>query len=263
MIKKNLRRNVLLLNILSVGHQSTWGLLRGRLRYADFIQQLYSFLIGSALIVSVCLAFVGVVIAMEYSYHIKLIIGNDTLIPGFAMVMLTRELAPAITALLIVSKMGAAMAAELGAMKGSEQLDAYRLLGISPIEMYVIPRVAASTVTLIIMSIFALTISLVGAWFASVTFLDFTTGDFFLSLFTFTTYRDFVLCFSKAAFFGWSIPVVACTLGFRAKPGAEGVGLCTTDAVVYASIWIIVSDFVITYLFSGSWNLYPVPMPIF
>lgn len=248
---KNLHRNILLLNILSVGRQSTWSLLTGRLRYKDFIHQLYSFLTGSWLIVSVCLSFVGVVIAIEYSYHIKLIIGNDTLIPGFAMVMLARELAPAITALLIVSKMGAAMAAELGAMKGSEQIDAYRLLGISPISMYVAPRMAASTITLILMSMFALTISLIGAWFASVTFLDFRTGDFFLSVFAFANYRDFILCFIKAAFFGWSIPVVACTLGFRAKPGAEGVGLCTTDAVVYTSIWIIIFDFIITYLWTA------------
>jgi phospholipid/cholesterol/gamma-HCH transport system permease protein len=249
--RPGLHRNILVLNILSVARQSAWTIISGRLSYRDFINQLYTFLMGSWLIVGVCVAFVGIVISIEYSYHIKLIIGNDTLIPGFAMVMLTRELAPAITALLIVSKMGAAMAAELGAMKGSEQLDAYRLLGISPVALYVAPRVAASTLTLIIMTMFALVIALLGSWFATVNFLHFTSEDFFLSLFAFTTYRDFILCFTKAAFFGWSIPVVACTLGFRAGPGAEGVGLCTTDAVVYTSIWIIIFDFVITYFWTA------------
>lgn len=250
--KPGLHRNILLLNILSVARQSAWVIITGRLRYRDFIHQLYTFLMGSWLIVGVCVSFVGVVISIEYSYHIKLIIGNDTLIPGFAMAMLCRELAPAITALLIVSKMGAAMAAELGAMKGSEQLDAYRLLGISPIAMYVAPRVAASVLNLVLMTMFALVVALAGSWFATVNFLHFTSEDFFLSLFAFTTYRDFLLCFTKAAFFGWSIPVVACTLGFRAGPGAEGVGLCTTDAVVYTSIWIIVFDFVITYVWTAA-----------
>ena len=250
MHKPGLHRNVLVLNILSVARQSAATILSGRLSYREFIHQLYSFITGAWLMVSVCVAFVGIVISIEYSYHIKLIIGNDTLIPGFAMVMLARELAPAITALLIVSKMGAAMAAELGDMKNSEQLDAYRLLGISPIAMYVAPRVAASTLTLILMTMMSLTISLLGAWFAAVNFLQFTSEDFFLSLFAFTRSTDFLLCFTKAAFFGWSIPVVACTLGFRAEPGAEGVGLCTTDAVVYTSIWIIVFDFVITYFWS-------------
>lgn len=249
--RPGINRSNLLLNIISVAIQSTLRILSGELKFKDFIQQLYTFVTSTWLIVSVCVSFVGVVIAMEYSYHIKLIIGNDTLIPGFAMMMLARELAPAVTALLVVSKMGAAMAAELGAMKGSEQLDAYRLLGISPLNMYVAPRVAASTVTLILMTLLALVISTLGSWFACVNFLDFTTGDFFVSLFTFTKNKDFFLCFTKAAFFGWSIPVVACTLGFRSGPGAEGVGLCTTDAVVYTSIWIIVFDFVLTYIWTA------------
>lgn len=240
-----------ILNIFETALNSSKSLISSKIRRKDIINELYLMISSSLLMICFCVSFVGIVIALEYSHHIKLIIGNDTLIPGFVMVMLTRELVPAITALLIVSKMGASMAAELGAMKNSEELDAYRLLGMNPIDFFIAPRVVASSIALMVLCVFSLSIAVMGAWIACVGFLNFTNGDFFVSLFTFTNSSDFILCFVKAGFFGWSIPVVSCTLGLRAAAGAEGVGLCTTDAVVYSSIWIIVFDFVITYLWSA------------
>lgn len=214
------------------------------------MKQLFEFANGSLGIVVMCVSFIGVIIMLEYSYHVKLIISNDTLVPGFAMIMLTRELVPSVTALLIVSKMGASIAAELGAMKTTEQLDAYRLLGLSPIDLFVAPRVIAAALATLILSIISLLIALLGGWISAVTVLGFTTGTYFGSLFTFTNGSDFVLLAAKALLFGASIPIISATYGFRCKFGAEGVGITTTDAVVASSIWIIILDFILTYIFT-------------
>ena len=96
----------------------------------------------------------------------------------------------------------------------------------------------------------SLFVAVIGSWFAAITILQFSSGDFFQALFVFLRKEDFFLCAIKSFCFGASIPVISATLGFRCKFGAEGVGLSTTDAVVTNSIWIIILDFILTYVFS-------------
>jgi phospholipid/cholesterol/gamma-HCH transport system permease protein len=240
----------LLCDILETAGSTFSSLLRGRFAVKDVIRQLYEFGVQSMGIIILCITFMGVIIILEYSYHMKLIIGNDSLIPSFAMIMLARELAPVVTALLLTSKMGASIAAELGAMKTTEQLDAYRLLGLNPIDLFVSPRVIGSALATTALALISLFLAVMGAWFSAVTVLHFSTGDFFQSLMIFLKAQDFFLCAIKAFTFGASIPIISATLGFRCRFGAEGVGLSTTDAVVANSIWIIILDFVWTYVFS-------------
>ena len=237
-------------HILRTARQTLASLAMRRFGFNETINQLYEFGVNSLSIILLCVTFVGIIIIIEYSYHMKAVIGNDSLIPSFAMIMLARELAPAITALLLTSKMGASIAAELGAMKTSEQLDAYRLLGLSPIDLFVTPRFIASALATLSLAMISLFIATLGALFAAVTMLGFSVGSFFQGLFIFVSAGDFVLCAVKALMFGASIPIISATLGFRCKFGAEGVGMCTTDAVVVNSIWIIILDFILTYLFS-------------
>ncbi len=135
-------------------------------------------------------------------------------------------------------------------MKTTEQLDASRLLGLNPVDLFVAPRFIASTVATVILSVVALYLAVMGGWLSAVLKLHFSTGEFFQSLFAFTTPSDFLLCAVKAALFGGSIPIISSTYGFRCRFGSEGVGMTTTDAVVANSIWIIVLDFVLTYVFS-------------
>ncbi|NCN27671.1 ABC transporter permease [bacterium] len=251
-LKSLASRNIVLLNILRVFSLCLKALISGRIDKKEFQKQLYDFSIGSLGIVVFCLSFVGVIITLEYSFHMKLVIGDDSLIPSFAMVMLTRELAPIVTALLITSKMGAAMAAEIGAMKNTEQLDAYRLLSLQPIELFVAPRFVASALATFMLAMIALGVSIAGTWLSSITFLNFSSSSFFNSLFVFTKTSDFVSCGVKALLFGASIPVISSTYGFRCRFGAEGVGEATTNAVVTNSIWIIILDFILTYAFSLS-----------
>ena len=230
--------------------ESFGALLRRRFPMREVWLQLFEFTWASFGIVALSVTFMGIIIIMEYSHHMRLILGNDSLIPGFAMILLVRELAPAVTALLLTSKMGAAIAAELGAMRTTEQLDAYRLLGLNPYELFVAPRVIASTAATFVLSFVSLFLAVAGAWLTAVIFLNFSSGLFFQSLFSFIKPLDFALCGVKAVLFGASIPIISATLGFRCKFGSEGVGMTTTDAVVANSIWIIVLDFLVTYAFS-------------
>lgn len=222
----------------------------GRVSSADIWKQLYEFMNKSLGIVVLCVTFMGVILITEYSFHMKLAIGNDAMIPGFAMIMLTREMAPIVAALLITSKMGASMAAELAAMKNSEQIDAYRLLGLNIIDIYVAPRTFASALATWALATLALGIAMIGAWLSALVFLNFSTGPFFQSLFVFVKGTDFVLMAIKAVVFGACIPSISACFGMRSKFGAEGVGTATTNAVVGNSITIIFLDLVLTYLFS-------------
>jgi phospholipid/cholesterol/gamma-HCH transport system permease protein len=174
------------------------------------------------------------------------------MIPGFAMIMLARELAPIVAALLITSKMGASIAAELAAMKNTEQIDAYRLLGLNVIDIYVAPRTLASALSTWVLATLALGIAVLGAWMSAVVFLNFSTGPFFQNLFIFVSAKDFLLMAVKSVVFGACIPAISAHYGLNAKFGAEGVGTATTDAVVGNSITIIFFDLIITYLFTLS-----------
>ncbi len=237
-------------HVMSVLYRTSLSLVGGRFSWKEVLRRLFEFGAGSLGVILLCVTFVGIIIVLEYSYHMKLVIGDDSLIPAFAMIMLTRELAPAVSSLLLVSKFGASVAAELGAMKTTEQLDAYRLLGLSPIDVFVSPRVIASAFATLILALISLFTAVVGGFIASTFLLNYSPGSYFQSLFLFVRMEDLILCSVKALLFGASIPIISATLGFRCRFGAEGVGLTTTDSVVANSIWIIILDFILTYLYS-------------
>jgi len=237
----------LLLNVVSVGRRSISSLVRRRFSRDEFWRQAESFSIGSLPLVLFSLFFVGIILILEYSFHMKLIIGNDELIPSFATMMLVRELTAIVTALLLTSRMGASTAAELGAMKNSEQLDAYRLLGTNPIDRFIAPRILACTLACVLLTFLALGVSILGAALAATIGLGFEWRSLGSSLALFTSYRDFLACGLKSLLFGVSIPLLSATIGLRARPGAEGVGRATTEAVVVTSLWIIFCDFLLTY----------------
>jgi len=232
--------------------KSVRALALGRASKKDIWKQTYEFGNSSIGIVVLCVTFMGIILISEYSFHMKLVIGNDTMIPGFAMILLMRELAPIVGALLITSKMGASMAAELAAMKNTEQIDAYRLLGLDIVELYVAPRTLASAVSSWSLATISLGIAILGSWFSAVAFLNFSTGPFFQSLFIFVSGSDMLLMSIKAVIFGSCIPSISAHYGLHASFGAEGVGHATTDAVVGNSITIIILDFLITYFYALS-----------
>lgn len=223
-------------------------LFRLHFRVRQTIDQIYSVAVLSLPVVAFSLTFISLMLILEFSFHMKLVLQQDSLVPAFSTLLMIRELGPVVTCLLLTSRVGAAIGAELGSMKTTDQIDALQLLSIDPIEYLVIPRWIACVVACVSLSIIAVAIACVGgAWIASVK-LGYEPGEFFNTMFVFARFRDGTACLIKAVVFGTLLPLVASFHGLRCKPGSEGVGNAATSAVVQGSILIIIADFVVTYL---------------
>ncbi len=142
------------------------------------------------------------------------------------------------------------MAAEVGSMKITEQIEAYQMLGMDPVKYIVVPRFIASTIGSCLLSIIANIICLYGAMIVSTIKLGHTSGTFLSAIIVFVKFQDLVFAAIKGLFFGATIPLFSCYYGFRCNEGAEGVGLATTNSVVATSVAILVIDFLLSYVFS-------------
>ncbi len=155
-----------------------------------------------------------------------------------------QELSSVITALVLAGRVGAAIAAEIGTMKVTEQIDALEAMAFSPISYLVVPRLLAGMVMLPMLTVFSAAISFCAGWFTATGMSELTTTEFFKGAKMFVSWRDFALPLSKAVLFGMSITLVACYQGFNAQQGAEGVGNAATKAAVSACLMILTLDFV-------------------
>jgi phospholipid/cholesterol/gamma-HCH transport system permease protein len=220
-----------------------------RFRYRETLDQVYAMGVQSLPVVAFSLTLVSLMLILEFSFHMRLVLQQDSLVPAFSTLLMIRELGPVVTCLLLTSRVGAGMGAEIGSMKTTEQIDAMRLLDLDPIDYLVVPRWVASVIACVSLTVIAVAIAcLGGAWIASVKLGDQPT-EFFNTMFVFARFRDGAACLVKAAVFGTLLPLVASFHGLRCKPGSEGVGNAATSAVVQGSIFIIIADFVVTYLF--------------
>lgn len=219
-------------------------------RRKEFFQQLYFVANKSLIIILFCVSFAAIVTILESSFHMKLVIQNDSMVPGFAALLILRELGAILTALLLTSRVGAGYASEVGSMQITEQVDAFKMLGIDPVNYLVVPRFLACVLGCMMLTIIANMTCIFSAIVVSQQYLGYTPSMFLASMDRFVQFQDLVFAAIKGACFGGVIPIVACYFGFRCQQGAEGVGRATTNTVVVASIAIIVIDFILSYTFS-------------
>lgn len=219
-------------------------------RVKDTLKQLEFVAWESAPVVIFSVSFAAIVTIIEASFHMKLVIKNDALVPGFAALLILRELGAVVSALLITSRVGAGLAAEVGSMQITEQVDALKMLGIDPIRYLVVPRFIACVLGGLILSLIANLVCLYGAMLVSQIKLGYSSGSFIMAMRAFVDFQDLIFAGIKGACFGAVIPIISCFYGFRCKAGAEGVGLATTNSVVTTSVAIIVLDFILGYIFS-------------
>lgn len=220
------------------------------LRVRDTFLQLHFAANESAPIICLCVSFAAAVTIIESSFHMKLVVQNDALVPGFAALLILRELGTVIAALLLASRVGAGIAAEVGSMQITEQVDALRMLGIDPIRFIVVPRLVACTVAGVLLAAVANLACLFCAMLVSVAKLGYTAGGFVTAMRAFVHLQDLEFACVKGAAFGSVIPLISCYFGFRCQAGAEGVGTATTNSVVASSVAIIGLDFALSFLFS-------------
>jgi phospholipid/cholesterol/gamma-HCH transport system permease protein len=219
-------------------------------RFKDIFKQIQFVAVESAPVVIFCLSFAAVVTIIESSFHMKLVIQNDALVPGFAALLILRELGAVVTALLVTSRVGAGLAAEVGTMKITEQIDALKMLGINPIRFLAVPRFVACVISGVLLTIIANCVCLYVAMWVSQIKLGYTSGSFLVAMRTFVEFQDMIFATIKGAAFGAVIPMFSLYFGFRCQAGAEGVGRATTNSVVATSVAIIVIDFALSWIFT-------------
>ena len=186
-------------------------------------------------------AFTGVVLALQASYTFT---GTVPLyfvgtLVGKTMML---ELGPVLAGLALAGRVGASMAAELGTMKVTEQVDALETLAYDPQSYLVVPRVFAGTVMFPMIIAFAIATGIVTGWLTSLVLLDLSTADFLKGLKLFYRFKDTWFGLFKSATFGATITLVGCIVGLSTRGGAEGVGKSTTRAVVYSAVLILLLD---------------------
>lgn len=223
-------------------------LLRRPFEVDSTIQQLESLGVRSMGIVTVTSVFIGMVMTIQFAFGLRRF-GGLEYIPRVVVLSFCRELAPTLTAVIVGGRIGSGMAAEVGAMNVTEQVDAIRALGADPAKKLVLPRVLAAIIVMPILSVYALALGVLGAIFICAFQFDITPSFFLHSSLEATRIMDFVVGVAKTPFFGYIIAIVGCHFGLRTTGGTEGVGLSTTRTVVAVSIAILIADFLLTKLF--------------
>ena len=202
-------------------------------------------------VVSLTAFFTGGALALQIYYG-----GNqfnsEIIVSSIVALGITRELGPVLGGIVVAGRVSSAIAAELGTMRVTEQIDALKTLSADPISYLVVPRIIAGIIMLPILIIFADIIGIMGGWFIGIQSLDFNGSVYIKNTIDFLDANDIYSGLIKASVFGFIISVMGSYQGFHSRGGAQGVGRATTNAVVSASVLILASNYIMTNLFFAS-----------
>jgi len=223
-----------------------------RPRYiADTIYQADLIGVGSLPIVVLTGMFTGMVLALQSANTLNRF-GSLPLIGQLVSLSMIRELGPVLTSLMVAGRNASGMASELGSMKVTEQIDAMRALGTDPSKKLVTPRVVATTFMLFFLTIISDLVGLVGGYFVSYVLLGVDSFQYWNTAYQSLAFDDVFMGLIKPVFFGFIIATVGCYYGLSTTGGTQGVGRSTTQAVVAASIMILIVNTFITRILLGS-----------
>jgi phospholipid/cholesterol/gamma-HCH transport system permease protein len=206
--------------------------------------QLYEVGVRSLPVIIITGAFIGMVLAAQIWYQFESI-GRGAWSGSVINISVLKELGPVLAATMLAGRVGGALAAELGTMKVTEQIDALRAMGISPMRYLVAPRVLAAILMLPVLTIYADAIAIFGGYAVAVTTLSVPSAIYLQGLREFFQMKDLLSGLVKAVFFGNIIGMMGCYHGFQTEGGAEGVGRATTMAVVSSCVLILVLDYIL------------------
>ncbi len=199
-------------------------------------------------VVALTTMFSGMVIALQ-SYSGLSTLSSEGVVASVVELTITRELGPVMAALMVAGRVGAAMAAELGTMRVTEQIDALTTLSTNPFKYLIVPRVLAGVLMLPVLVLIGDIIGIYGGWLICAYKLDFNGTNFLRNVWNFMQAIDIYSGMTKAAVFGFIVTLLGCYNGYHSRGGAEGVGAATTNAVVASSILILISNYWLTELF--------------
>jgi phospholipid/cholesterol/gamma-HCH transport system permease protein len=214
-----------------------------------FVEQCEAIGTRSTPVALLILFFVGLVFALQFGLTLQTM-GAVPYIGKVVSLSIMRELGPVFTALVVGGRVGAGIAAELGSMRVTEQVDAIRALGADPVKKLVVPRVLAATFMLPFVALFADIVGIIGGLIISSISFGVSPRGFYESAITTIQSMDFISGFIKPYFFGFGIAIIGCHEGLTCGQGTEGVGRATTRTVVNVSIMVVLVDFFLTKVFT-------------
>jgi phospholipid/cholesterol/gamma-HCH transport system permease protein len=191
---------------------------------------------------------IGVTLAMQAAHSLQQL-GAEIYVPDLVMVTLLREMGPVLIAVIVIGRSGSAVAAELGTMKVSEEIEALEVMAINPVSYLIVPRFIAMLIMLPALTVLGNYIGVFGGWAVCYFALDVTTAGFILRALQSADTWDLYSGIIKSVVFAWLIITIACNAGLHVEGGAEGVGQATTAAVVQSLLAMLVANAILTGLF--------------
>jgi len=238
-------------SVLALTGESLVWLIRPPYRIGQLLLAMEFIGVGSVFIVALTGVFSGMVLALQTTYSLR-DFGAEGVVGQVVAVSLTREIAPVFAALMVAARAGSAMAAELGNMRITEQIDALVTMAVSPVQYLLSPRLLAAVLTVPLLCVLYSCVGMAGAWLVAVRWLGVDPGIFISNIERHLLPSDFFMGIIKAAVFGFLIAAISCTRGYSASGGARGVGEATTQAVVHSAVSILIANYLLTTLLLGN-----------
>ncbi len=230
--------------VVLLGKALLWA-FRPPFYFGGSIKQMMEVGVNSIPVVVITATFTGMVLALQ-TYTGFQRFNAESLVGTVVALSMTRELGPVLTGLIVAGRAGSAMAAELGTMRVTEQIDALYTLATNPIQYLVVPRLIAGVIMLPLMTVLSDIVGIYGGFFISVNLLHANRTVYLKRTWNYLQFNDIYSGLLKAAVFGLIIALIGCYQGFYARGGAEGVGRATTSSVVVSSMLILISDYFLT-----------------
>ena len=231
--------------IAMMSRDAVMSLLSFRVTWKDLLYQIYFIGIKSQSVVLVTGAFTGMVLTAQtyFQFHkVKM----DTATLAVVGVSMCDELGPVLTALMVAGRVGAAIAAEIGTMRVTEQIDALRTLATHPIDYLVVPRLLASIIALPLLTMESIVLGITSGYLVGTQLLGIDPTYLYYDMMKYMNDVDVVFGLVKSFVYGGIIALIGCYKGMTCSMGAEGVGRATTEAVVFSSITILITNFFLT-----------------
>jgi phospholipid/cholesterol/gamma-HCH transport system permease protein len=216
-----------------------------KLRWKLFLGQIVEIGLLSQLVVIITGGFTGAVFAAQTFFQFNKL-GMGSAVGAVVSVSICRELGPVLTALMVSGRVGAAMSAEIGTMKVTEQIDALRALAVYPVDYLVVPRAVAMMISMPLLVAECIAVGILAGYFVAISLLEVNGTYYMANMVRWTHNRDIIMGLTKAFCFSLLIVFISCHKGLTAREGAVGVGRATTEAVVNSSVAVLICNFFLT-----------------
>jgi phospholipid/cholesterol/gamma-HCH transport system permease protein len=241
-------------SIALLAREAVWSLFRLRVAWRDLLYQIYFMGVKSQSVVLITGAFTGMVLCAQTAVQFHKV-KMDTAALAVVSVSMCSELGPVLTGLMVAGRVGAAVAAEIGTMRVTEQIDALRTLATHPVDYLVVPRLIAGVLVMPLLTAEAIFVGVGAGYLVGVYLYGIDSTYLWVNMLKHTADSDVAIGLIKGCMYGGIVALVGCYKGMTCGEGAEGVGRATTEAVVFSSIAILIANFFLTLSLDAVFNL--------